>query len=125
MPTGKVKFFDEKKGFGFIDGDDGVSVYLPADALPAGVKRIKRGTRVDYSVADTRRGPEALTVEIVEPVESLAHINRRPPEDMVPVVEDLIRLLDSVSGQLRRGRYPEGGRRLARALRALADEFDG
>ncbi|EKU95306.1 cold-shock protein [Actinobaculum massiliense] len=125
MPVGKVKFFDEKKGFGFIDGDDGVSVYLPADALPEGVKKLRRGARIEYSVADTRRGPAALTAQILEPVESLAHINRRSPEDMVPVVEDLIQLLDRASNQLRRGRYPEGGRRLARALRTLADEFDG
>ena len=34
MPTGKIKFFDEKKGFGFITGDDGQEVFLPSSALP-------------------------------------------------------------------------------------------
>lgn len=123
MPTGKVKFFDEKKGFGFIDSDDGTQVYLPASALPLGV-RVHPGTRVEFGVAEGRRGPAALNVEVVAKIESLAKKNRREPEDMVVLVEDLLKILDAASTQLRRGRYPEGGHRIAAALRALADDFD-
>ncbi len=123
MPTGKVKFFDEKKGFGFITGDDGSQVYLPESAVPIGVK-LRPGTRVEYGVGETRRGPAALSVSIVRKESSLAEANRRSPEDLVPIIEDLIKILDHSSTQLRRGRYPEGGARIAQALRALAEDFD-
>lgn len=123
MPTGKVKFFDAKKGFGFITGDDGQEVYLPESSVPIGV-RLRPGTRVEYGVGDTRRGPAALQLTVIKKDASLAEANRRSPEELVPIIEDLIRILDASSNQLRRGRYPEGGYRIAQALRALAEDFD-
>ncbi|MDO5025095.1 MAG: cold shock domain-containing protein [Trueperella sp.] len=123
MPTGRVKFFDTKKGFGFITGDDGQEVYLPESSVPIGA-RLRPGTRVEYGMGDTRRGPAALQLTILKKDESLAAANRRSPEELVPIIEDLIRILDSSSNQLRRGRYPEGGPRIAQALRALAEDFD-
>lgn len=123
MATGRVKFFDEKKGFGFIAGDDGAQVYVSENAVPLGV-RLKSGTRVEYGVGDTRRGPAALQVQVIEQQKSLAKAARRKPEDMVLIVEDLIKILDSASNSLRHGRYPEGGPRIAQALRALAEDFD-
>lgn len=124
MPNGKIKFFDAEKGFGFIAGEDGMEVYVHASALPAGSPTPKAGTRVEYSVADGRRGPQALAVTFPDPVPSVARNARRPAEEMVPIVEDLIRALDHASSRLRHGHYPDNGRTIAKVLRVVADNFE-
>ena len=126
MPTGKVKWFDTERGFGFIANDDGGEVFLHASALPAGVTALKPGTKVDFGVADGRRGPQALSVTLLDPVPSVAKAKRRPAEEMAVVVEDLIKVLDKVGNDLRRGRYPEkqAAGRYATLLRAVADDLE-
>ena len=126
MPTGKVKWFDTERGFGFIASDEGDEVFLHASALPAGVASPKPGTRVDFGVADGRRGPQALSVKILDPVPSVAKAQRKPADDMAVIVEDLIKVLDKVGNDLRRGRYPEKaqGEKYASLLRAVAESFE-
>ena len=125
MPTGKVKWFDTERGFGFIAADTGDEVFLHASALPAGVAP-KPGAKVEFGVADGRRGPQALSVTLLDPPPSVARTARKPAEDMAIIVEDLIKVLDKVGNDLRRGRYPEkgAGEKYATLLRAVADNLD-
>ncbi len=126
VPTGKVKWFDSEKGFGFLASDEGEQVFVHASALPEGTTTLRPGTRVEFGVADGRRGPSALSVRVLEPVASVVKGKRRPADDLAPIVEDLIKLLDGLSNNLRRGRYPDDAHaaKVAAVLRAVADDLD-
>jgi CspA family cold shock protein len=131
MPTGKVKWYDADKGFGFLSQDDGGDVYVGAAALPEGVTTLKAGTRVEFGIAQGRRGDQALQVRVLEPVGSVsraqANARRKSPEDMVVIVEDAITMLDGLGEAYRHSRHPEGKARhtAATLLRKLASELDG
>ena len=62
MPTGKVKWYDTEKGFGFLSRDEGGDVFVHSSALPPGVPSLKPGQRVEFGVAEGRRGEQALSV---------------------------------------------------------------
>ena len=126
MPTGTVKWYDSEKGFGFITSDEGDDVFVPVSTLPEGVAALKPGTKVDFGVVDGRRGKQALSLSILSAAPSVVKSSRKPADDMAVIIEDVIKLLDGVSNQLRRGKYPadEHAKKTAAVLRAVADDLD-
>ena len=128
MPTGKVKFYDKTKGFGFVQRDDGGDVFVPKAALPVGVEELTAGARVEFGVAAGKRGEQALSLTLLEVLPTLTLPVRRPAEDLQAMVEDMIKLFESrVQPSLRRGKYPdkETGRRIGQIMRAIAVELEG
>ena len=116
VPTGRVKWYDAEKGFGFLSQEDGEDVYIRSSALPAGVEGLKAGQKVEFGVAAGRRGPQALSLKLIDPPPSLSKTRREAaaaehkhtPDELHGMVEDMITLLESaVQPELRKGRYPD------------------
>ena len=130
MPTGKVKWFDADKGFGFLSREDGDDVYVHADALPAGLNALKPGTRVEFGIVSGRRGDQALQVNVLDPAPSIAArqaaARRKPTEEMVVIIEDLMQLLDGISESYRRGHHPDAktAKPVAQLLRKVATDLE-
>lgn len=123
MPVGKVLFYDTDKGFGFIEGENKQRVYVPGAVAKAA--DLVAGDRVDYAVGDGARGPYALSVSVLQSA-SRQRKNKKSPDQMAVIVEDLMKLLDAVGERFQAGNYPERAqsRKLAQMLRHLAAEFD-
>ncbi len=63
MPSGKVKWFNESKGFGFIEQDSGEDIFVHYTSIQGdGFKTLMEGQRVEYEVTD---GPKGLKAENV------------------------------------------------------------
>ena len=127
MPTGKVKWFDNEKGFGFLAQDGGPDVFVHKDALPTGVETLKPGSRVEFGIAQGRRGDQALSVRILDPLPSVAKAMRKDPDEIAILLEDMIKLLDGLSNSYRRGRRPAPAeaKKIAALMRAVADDVEG
>ena len=126
MPTGKVRWYDVDKGFGFLATDDGEDVFVHASALPDGATSLKQGARVEFGIVDGKKGPQALSVRLLEAPVSLSKASRKKPEQMAVIVEDLIKMLDGIGNGYRHGRHPDSkhAAKTAQVLRAVADELE-
>lgn len=63
METGKVKWFNAEKGFGFIERQNGEDVFVHYSAIQMdGFKALEEGTEVVFEVVDGNKGPQAANV---------------------------------------------------------------
>jgi len=127
VPTGKVKWFDTEKGFGFLSRDDGGDVFVHTSALPDGTTALTPGQRVEFGVAEGRRGEQALSVRVLDAPPTLATTPRRPAEELHGIIEDVIKLLEAkVMPDLRRGRYPDKktAKTVAEVVHAVARDLE-
>jgi len=133
VPSGKVKWYDAEKGFGFLSQEQGEDVYVRSSALPEGLETLKAGQKVEFGMASGRRGPQALSLKVLEPAPSIKQqapaptAKRHTPDELHGMVEDMITVLEAtVQPDLRRGRYPDRktAQRISEVVRAVARELD-
>ena len=63
MATGRVKWFNEKKGYGFISVDDGEDVFVHYSEIQgAGFRTLYEGQEVRFEIVEGRKGPQATNV---------------------------------------------------------------
>jgi cold shock protein len=133
VPTGRVKFYDPKKGFGYLAQDGGgADVHVRQDGLAAGVEGLSPGKRVEFDVIARPRGLDARSVR---PVSSHSGTTssavtapaRLTTKELDALIADLIGLLDTtVLPELRRGQYPDRATstQVTATLGTLADELE-
>ena len=127
MPTGRVKWYDAAKGFGFVTSDEGGDVFLPKGALPTGTADLKAGQRLEFGVVDSRKGAQAMGVKVLDAPPSMAQLRRRPADELHGMVEDMIKVLEAkIQPELRRDRFPDRktGQMVAKLVHAVAKELE-
>lgn len=67
MLQGKVKWFDSKKGFGFIRSEEGDDVFVHFTGIQQeGFKNLEEGQEVTFEITQGKKGPQASNVKVVE-----------------------------------------------------------
>ena len=119
MPTGKVKFYDQEKGFGFIASDEGDEVFLHASALPEGAV-VKAGTKLEFGIDGD--GNLLIPMRWTEVLSSATNADLPCPSADEPVSSASISAASRISGTGRPRRPSSSARSplLPAALPALA-----
>ncbi len=66
MATGIVKWFNDSKGFGFIEQEDGPDVFVHHSAInSAGFRSLNEGDKVTFDIEQGQKGPAAVNVNVV------------------------------------------------------------
>ena len=98
-------------------------MYVRSSVLPPGVTSLKAGQKVEFGVVEGRKGEQALSLRVLEAPPSLSKAQRKSPEQMAVISEDLIKMLDHLANSYRRGHHPDSkaAEKVAQMLLAVAD----
>jgi len=88
MATGTVKWFNESKGFGFIEADEGEDVFVHFSAIEGdGFRTLQEGQRVEFEATSSPKGPRAERVTVVSEDQAVSVVEE-PAEKSVEAPED-------------------------------------
>ena len=74
MATGAVKWFDEKKGYGFIEGQNGRDIFVHfSDIEEEGFRKLAEGETVEYELLQGQKGPRATNVTRQNPADEVVN----------------------------------------------------
>ncbi|WP_436499468.1 cold-shock protein [Actinokineospora sp. HUAS TT18] len=129
MATGRVKWFDSGKGFGFLQAEDGQEVFVHTTALQPGSQALRAADQVEFELAASERGEIASNVRVTEsapPTDNGSYRPARPRTELAVVVDDAIHHLQAVATALQqRGSLgPTAAFNTARSLRRLANRLN-
>ena len=66
MANGTVKWFDDRKGYGFIEQEDGADVFVHHSGINgSGFKSLKEGDGVSFDIEEGQKGPSAVNVTVI------------------------------------------------------------
>jgi CspA family cold shock protein len=65
LATGKVKWFNGQKGYGFIEQEGGTDVFVHVNSLAPGVRSLSENQTVEFEVEQGQKGPQAVNVRPV------------------------------------------------------------
>ena len=85
MPIGTVKWFDNRKGWGFLVQPDGTDLFVHYTSIVGeGFRRLDDGSKVEYEVVDGPKGKQAGNVRMVEPAPGKADAAETAPSAEPP-----------------------------------------
>ncbi|MBT4087499.1 MAG: cold-shock protein [Deltaproteobacteria bacterium] len=66
MANGTVKWFNDNKGYGFIENEDGTDIFVHYSAINnSGFRSLNEGDKVSFDIEEGQKGPSAANVSIV------------------------------------------------------------